>query len=119
MHLPAALPVLTDTVSGDIKVSELAAPVKAKAISGDIKLTGITGAVDAETTSGNIKLAKAHGPVMMKTISGDIHATFAKNAQIVVETSTTSGRVKNAFTGKMGVSVIAHSTSGNITLVKE
>ncbi len=119
VHLPAALPVLADTVSGDIKVSELAAPVKAKAISGDVKLTGITGAVDTETTSGNIRLAKVQGPIRTETISGNIHASFAKNAQIAVEASTTSGRVRNAFTGKTGVSVIAHSASGNITLAKE
>lgn len=119
VHLPAALPVLTDTVSGNIKVSDLAAPVKAIAISGDIKLTSITGAVDAETTSGNIRLAKVQGPIRTETVSGNIHGSFAKNAQIAVEAGTTSGRVRNAFSGKTGVSVIAHSTSGNITLAKE
>lgn len=119
LHLPAALPVLTYSISGDIKVSNLAAPVKAKTVSGDIKLTGITGAVDADTTSADIRLAKVNGPVRMETISGDIHATFAKNAQIAVETTTTSGKIRNAFTGKTGIPVIAHSTSGNITLAKE
>ncbi len=118
VQLPAALPALTDTVSGDIKVNNLAAPVKAKAISGDIKLTGITGAIDAETTSGDVRLAKVQGPVRAETVSGDIHATFAKDARIAVETATTSGKIRNDFTGESGIAVAAHTVSGDISIIK-
>jgi len=118
VHLPAALPALTDTVSGDIKVSDLAAPVKAKSVSGAIKLTGITGAVDAETTSGDIRLAKVQGPVRAETVSGDIHGAFAKNTQLTVKATTTSGKVRNDFAGKSGIAVSAHTVSGDISIIK-
>ncbi|MDQ7774189.1 MAG: DUF4097 family beta strand repeat-containing protein [Spirochaetota bacterium] len=119
VHLPSALPVLADTISGDIKAGDLTSPVKAKTVSGDVKLAGITGAIDVETTSGDIRLVKGQGPVRMETVSGDIHAAFAKSAKIAVEARTTSGKVKNEFAGGTGVAVSARTISGDITIIKK
>lgn len=118
VHLPATLPVLAETTSGNIKINDLASPVKAKSVSGDLKLTKIAAPVDAETTSGNIKLSDASGPLNTKSTSGNISATFPKNAQITVDATTTSGKIRNDFTGKTGTPVIAKTISGNIHIGK-
>lgn len=118
VHLPATLPILAETTSGNIKINDLASPVKAKSVSGDIKLAKIAAPVDAETTSGNIKLTDVAAPINTKSTSGNVSVTFPKNAQIAVDATTSSGKIRNDFVGKGGMPVIAKTISGNIHIVK-
>jgi len=117
VHLPSGLPVMADTVSGDIKAADLTSPVNVTAISGNIRLANITGPVDVETTSGDIRLARVMAPIVAKTTSGDISATFPKSTQVAADVSTTSGKVRNDFSGTTGFSVTAKNISGNISLI--
>jgi putative adhesin len=135
------------TVSGNIKASNLNGPLHLSSTSGDIRLDNangtmalstISGGIDANTiqlqgpssltsTSGNITFTGSldlHGSYRMEAVSGDIHLTLPANAALHLNTSTTSGEVKNEF-GSTTVgsapqpALTLQTTSGNITVHKQ
>lgn len=115
-------PVDAETTSGDIKLADIAAPVKTKSTSGNIVFAKVSGSMLAENGSGNIKggilTSGTSNAVVLNNASGDISVTFPKDAQLIVDADSTSGKIHNEFAGKTGTPVTVRTISGGIAISK-
>jgi DUF4097 and DUF4098 domain-containing protein YvlB len=139
-------PTNVHTDSGDVTVNNLVGPLTITASSGSLRMHGINGQVNARTWSGDViadnALLKGRsllqtqngsvrfagtiepgGSYSMQTTSGDVDLTLPGNAAFLLDASTGSGTVQNAF----GASAVGsapraqlslHTQNGSIAIVK-
>ncbi len=92
------------TASGDIEASGDFTVAKLNTASGDIELAGkVLEEIKAHTASGDIEISLKNMPVngaKLKAVSGDQTIKLPQNDGFMLDYSTLSGSVRNAFTGQ-------------------
>ena len=110
---PAGTRVSAQSISGDVKITDIKGDITANTISGNVQITGASRINAAKTISGNVEIGdvKTDGGVDASTISGDVR--FRRVSARRVSGGTVSGEVH--FEDIDAQNVAAHSTSGSIT----
>lgn len=105
-----------NTVSGDLKVENVAGDAYMKAVSGDIKMSGIKGSVGAESVSGNIELKNVSDArtVMGKSVSGNIIFAGVIKPGGRYELKTHSGTIRMTIPAASAFELEADTFSGVI-----
>jgi hypothetical protein len=109
---PAGMAAVIKTMSGNIRVMNVAGTVRIEAISGDVQASGLRQLESLKTVSGDIVLSGSRGAggVMVATVSGDIEVRDFKARELNVE--TVSGDVTVSKLAAEQVS--ANSFSGDV-----
>jgi DUF4097 and DUF4098 domain-containing protein YvlB len=85
---------VTETVSGDLRVTRVGRGLRATSVSGDLHLSDITGDVDTRTVSGEIELDSVRSSFARATsTSGDIRFSGSLDARGRYEFKSHSGDV--------------------------
>lgn len=139
-------PVNAHTDSGDITASAITGSVTLSASSGSIRMLQINGQINAQTWSGDVTARSINlsgnsllqtqngsvrfagsldpkGSYKMQTTSGDVDLTLPGNAAFLLNASTGSGNINNAFgsdaTGTTPrAALLLHTQNGSIAVVK-
>jgi DUF4097 and DUF4098 domain-containing protein YvlB len=91
---PAGTHLSIETISGDVKVTDIKGDVSANSISGDVRISGAGRISAAKTISGTVEIAEtqADGPVGGSSISGDV--VFRRVTARRLDASSVSGNIK-------------------------
>jgi hypothetical protein len=89
------------SVSGSVKVSDVAGRISASSVSGDVAVRGASGSVSASSVSGdvNVDINRLEGEDDMKfsSVSGSVHVKAPSHLAADVDMSSFSGSVKTDF----------------------
>jgi hypothetical protein len=110
---PAGIHLAIDTISGDVKITDIKGDITAKSISGDVRVSGGGRVGTVKSISGNVEVidGQADGPLEASSVSGDV--TLRRVTAQRVESGSVSG---NLLLEEMRCDrVEAHTTSGNIS----
>ena len=112
---PAGTRVMAESISGNIKVTEIKGEVSASTISGDVRITGAGHVGTAKSISGSVEIeeVKSDGSIDASTVSGDVRLHRVSARRLSGGSVSGNVRLEDVETG----SVTAHSTSGNINFV--
>jgi len=116
---PAGTRISVESISGDVRITDLKGDVSAQTVSGDVRISGAH-AGTAKTISGTVEVtdAQVDGPLDASSVSGDV--ILRRVSARRVDAGSVSGDVKLEDVQSERVS--AHSTSAEIwftgTLVK-
>lgn len=140
MSVPKTVSVDVDNGSGDVQVTGTQGPIafdlgsgslvatgeistlSGSAGSGDIKAKGLSGTAEVKTGSGDINLQyvklPAMGEINLKTGSGDSEITLPKNARILTDYMSGSGKMYNELgdTRNAPFKIYAKSGSGDLSI---
>jgi len=110
---PAGTRVSVQSISGNIRISDIKGDVSANTISGDVHISGAGRIGMAKSISGTIEIAdvKTDGAIDTSTVSGDVRVRHVSARRL--SGGTVSGDVRLEDIEAEGVT--AHSTSGTIT----
>jgi len=110
---PAGTRISAQSISGDIKITDIKGDLTASTISGNVHISGASRINTAKTISGTVEIddVKTDGGVDASTISGDVR--FRRVSARRVGGGTVSGEVH--FEDIDARNVAAHSTNGSIT----
>jgi DUF4097 and DUF4098 domain-containing protein YvlB len=110
---PAGTRVSAQSVSGNLKITDIKGDLAAKTISGDVTINGAGRINEAKTISGNVEIAdvKTDGGIDAGTVSGDVRLRRVSARR--VGAGTVSGDIHLEDVDTQNVS--AHSTSGSIS----
>jgi DUF4097 and DUF4098 domain-containing protein YvlB len=110
---PAGSRIGAESISGNIKITDIKGDVSASTISGDVRITGGSHIGTARSISGSVQIeeVKTDGSIEASTVSGDVrlHHVTARR----LSGGSVSGDVK--LEDVETDNVTAHSTSGNIS----
>lgn len=110
---PAGTRVTVNSISGDIKITDIKGDINASTISGEVRITGASRVNTAKSISGTIEISdvKTDGGLEASTVSGDVrlHSITARR----VSGGSVSGEIR--FEDLDCDTVSAHTTSGTIT----
>lgn len=110
---PAGTRISAESISGNVKITDIKADVNATTISGDVRITG--GHVGtAKTISGNVEVvdAQVDGALESSSVSGDV--VLRRVTARRIEAGSVSGEIK--LEDIVADRVAAHTTSSNIWL---
>jgi Toastrack DUF4097 len=110
--VPAGMAAIVKTMSGNVRVANVAGTVRVEAVSGDVTASGLRQLESLKTVSGDIVLSGSRGTggVMVATVSGDIDVREFKARELNLE--TVSGDVTVSKLAAEQVS--ANSFSGDV-----
>lgn len=108
--VPEKVRLDVSSISGEVKISNIAGEVEASSTSGDLWIKRITGALNLETTSGDVEVSMIEGDITVSGTSSDLEMFDIKGD---VDISSTSGNV--SAEGVVG-SVQIDNTSGGLFL---
>lgn len=134
--IPALIPVSVSTVSAEGMVSGSGGHTNLKTVSGSLLADATGGTLNADTVSGEIIARNHRGHFTAKSVSGDVTASGELDS---VRASTVSGNLSFDISGeprdlvsksvsgdlmvripeRLGIDLVATSTSGSITLDDE
>lgn len=91
---PAGTRVTINSISGDIKVTDIKGDINANSISGDVRISGAGRIGAAKTISGTVEIleTQADGPVAGSSISGDVILRRVTARRL--EAGSVSGNIK-------------------------
>jgi DUF4097 and DUF4098 domain-containing protein YvlB len=109
---PAGTHLSIETISGDVKVTDIKGDVSANSINGDVRISGARQISAAKTISGTVEIAdtQSDGPVAGSSVSGDV--LFRRVTARRLDGSSVSGNIKVEDVQCERVS--AQTTSGNV-----
>ena len=109
---PAGTHLSIETISGDVKVTDIKGDLSANSISGDVRISGAGRISAAKTISGTVEIAdtQSDGPIAASSISGD--ALFRHVTARRLDATSVSGNIKVEDVQCERVS--AQTTSGNV-----
>lgn len=100
------------TVSGDQTCNDINGNITSKAVSGDISIKNVSGNSDVTTTSGTVNISGAGNDIKIKTVSGRV-TTSNTNGKSAI--STTSGSVNiNQASGAINIKTVSGSIRGSV-----
>jgi len=110
---PAGIRVSAESISGNVRITDIKGDVSATTISGDVKITGGHVGI-AKTISGSVEVVDAQidGPLESSSVSGDV--TLRRVTARRVEAGSVSGDIRLEDVQSERVS--AHTTSAGISL---
>jgi len=110
---PAGTRITANSVSGNVKVSDIKGEVSAGTISGDVHIASAGAIAGAKTVSGNVEIldAQADQGLEASSVSGDV--TLRRITARRIDAGSVSGNVR--LEEVQCERAEAHSTSGNIT----
>jgi DUF4097 and DUF4098 domain-containing protein YvlB len=109
---PAGTRLNVNSVSGNIKVSDIKGEISAGSVSGNVSVTAASAIADAKSVSGNVEIINAQGESLeASSVSGDV--TMQRVTVRRIGAGSVSGNVK--LDEVQCDRAEAHSTSGNIT----
>ncbi|MFT4084139.1 MAG: DUF4097 family beta strand repeat-containing protein [Nocardioides sp.] len=114
------------TGSGDVRVDSALGELRAKTGSGDLVVGDADGGVRLTTGSGDLEISSVRrGRVESKCASGDIRVGVPAGTPIWTDITTVSGDIRSQISGTGAptdgqeyVELVAHTVSGDITLVE-
>lgn len=74
LRVPEAASVTLESLSADLKLSDLRGELRANTVSGEVRISGTPRALRVETVSGDIRFEGRAAQTALQTISGDIEA---------------------------------------------
>jgi DUF4097 and DUF4098 domain-containing protein YvlB len=109
---PAGTRITANSVSGNVRVSDIKGELSAGTISGDVRIASAGAIAGAKTVSGNVEIvdAQADQGLEASSVSGDVTLRRVKARRI--DAGSVSGNVK--LEDVQCERAEAHSTSGNI-----
>jgi DUF4097 and DUF4098 domain-containing protein YvlB len=119
----AGADVRVNTASGDVKLRSAAGDISVNTASGDVDLGVASGSVNTNTASGDIRIARVtKGTASIKTVSGDTQIGVTSGADVYLDLSSVTGRIRNELaetdgSGGAGLQVSFRSVSGDIRIV--
>ena len=110
---PAGTRVTIDSISGDIKVTDIKGDINANSISGDVRISGAGRIGAAKTISGTVEIfeTQADGPVAGSSVSGDVILRRVTARRL--DAGSVSGNIK--LDDVQCERVSAATTSGNVS----
>lgn len=110
---PAGTRVSIESISGDLKVTDIKGDLSANTISGDIRVSGAGRISAAKTISGSVEIvdAQVDGTLDSSSVSGDVLVRHVTARRIDVGSVSGNLRLEDVQCD----SAAAHSTSGNVT----
>lgn len=110
---PAGTRVSVDTISGNVRVTDIKGDINANSISGDVRISGAGRIGSAKSISGTIEVSdtQADGPVAGSSISGDV--VFRRVNARRMDGGSVSGSIK--FDDVQCDRVNAQTTSGGVS----
>jgi hypothetical protein len=109
---PPGTQVSVETISGNVKITDIKGDLSAVSISGDVRIAGGGRVGTARSISGNVEVIEAQvdGPLEAKSVSGDV--TLRKIAARRVQAESVSGNLH--LEDIQSDRVEGHTTSGDI-----
>ena len=107
LEVPAGLPVVLNSTSGDLRSEDLAGVQTLRTTSGDVNVQGARAPVQVSTTSGDISGSDI-GNARVVTVSGDLD--FSDSRGVIIATSTSGDVVVRGSSDSLGVRTV----SGNV-----
>jgi DUF4097 and DUF4098 domain-containing protein YvlB len=109
---PAGTRISIETISGNVKVSDIKGDINANSISGDVRISGAGRIGTAKTISGTVEIAdtQADGPVAGSSVSGDV--VFRRVTARRMDGGSVSGNIK--IDDAQCERVSAWTTSGSV-----
>jgi hypothetical protein len=109
---PAGTRITVESISGNVKVSDIKGDLNASTVSGDVRVSGAGRLGSVKSISGSVEVsgAEVDGPLDASSISGDVILRKVKARRI--ETGSISGNIK--LEDIQCERIEANSTSGNI-----
>ena len=89
--LPVASSVIVETVSANIRVSDVDGRLQLESVSGEVTVDGSPSSADVETVSGNIEISGSQTRVIAESVSGKIELSGVAER---VDAATVSGSVR-------------------------
>jgi DUF4097 and DUF4098 domain-containing protein YvlB len=110
---PSGTRLNVNSVSGNIKVSDIKGEISAGTVSGNVSVTSAGAVATAKSVSGNVEIVNAQGDESLdaSSVSGDV--TVQRVSVRRIDAGSVSGNVK--LEEVQCERAEAHSTSGNIT----
>lgn len=110
---PAGTRITAESISGNVRITDIKGDVSASSISGDVRVTGAGRVGSAKSISGSVEIADAQvdGPLESSSVSGDV--ILRRVSARRVEAGSVSGSVK--LEDVQSERVQASTTSGNIS----
>ncbi len=110
---PAGTRVAVESISGNVKITDVKGDVSATTISGDVRIAGGGRVGSAKSISGNVEVIEAQvdGPLEARSVSGDV--TLQRINARRVQSESVSGNIH--LEDIQSDRVEAHTTSGEIT----
>jgi DUF4097 and DUF4098 domain-containing protein YvlB len=110
---PAGTQVGAQSISGNIKITDIKGDISANTISGDVRISGASHINSAKSISGTIDIndVKSTGSLDASTVSGDVRLRHVSARR--VNGGSVSGEIRLEDVDTENVS--AHSTSGTIS----
>jgi DUF4097 and DUF4098 domain-containing protein YvlB len=109
---PAGTRIQADSISGNVRVTDMKGDVSANTISGDVRIAGGGRVSSAKTISGNVEIADAQvdGALESSSVSGDV--VLRRVTARRIDAGSVSGAIK--LEDVQAERVSAHSTSSDI-----
>jgi DUF4097 and DUF4098 domain-containing protein YvlB len=113
-----------NTASGDVQLQQADGEVTVTTASGDLSIAAAAGSVRASSASGDINLhSTARGEVGLKTVSGDMLIGVEAGAEVYLDLSSLSGKIKSQLAetdggSGAGLQLRCRSVSGDIRVVR-
>jgi hypothetical protein len=109
---PAGTHLAIETISGNVKISDIVGDVTASSISGDVRISGGSRVTTVKSISGSVEVVETQGdgPLEASSVSGDV--TLRRVTARRVQSGSVSGNIR--LEDMRCDRVEAHTTSGNI-----
>jgi hypothetical protein len=110
---PAATRVSIESISGNVKVTDIKGDINANSISGDVRISGAGRIGTAKTISGTVEIVEtqADGPVAGSSVSGDV--VFRRVTARRIDAGSVSGNIR--LEDAQCERISAQTTSGGVS----
>lgn len=118
---PAGTRVSAESISGDIKVTDIKGEVSANSISGDLRITGGGRVSAAKTISGSVEIidAQVDGTIEAKSVSGDVTLRHVSARQVDAGSVSGDVRLEDIQSERVSVSTTSADIFFSGTLAKK
>ena len=109
---PAGTQINVNTISGDVRITDIKGELSAASVSGDVRISGASRITEAKSVSGSIDIAdtQTDGSLEAGSVSGDVTIRKVNARRLDLQSVSGNVHVEDAQCER----VAAHSTSGNI-----